>query len=201
MAELDEFLETVGALVKNLSPQERRALLRNLSVELRKRNAARVRANIEPAGSAMEGRNGDRWQMRGLKEGQSLRLRQKFNYFKERGLSLAYQREEGGKIIGRLEGEPRRLSSYRRDDVYFKGRSSKPKKMYQKMARAKYLRSKNTADEAVIGFLGGITAKIAVEHHYGESSKNLPARELIGLSAEDLEYVKSEILKAVSKGI
>lgn len=198
---LNNFIQSVDALIKNLSPAERSAMLRTISIEVRKRNAARVRGNIQPDGSPMAGRQGDRWKMRGLRNGEALLKGKKFNHFKQRDLTLAYVRQEGEKIIGRKEGEPRKLSGYLRENIYFQGRSSKNARMYQKMARPKYLRSKNTSNEAIIGFLGGITAKIAAEHHYGDSRKNLTSRELVGLSDSDLSYIETEIIKSVAKGI
>ena len=198
---LNNFIQSVDALIKNLSPAERSAMLRTISIEVRKRNAARVRGNIQPDGSPMAGRQGDRWKMRGLRNGEALLKGKKFNYFKQRDLALAYIRQEGKKIIGRKEGEPKKMSGYLRENIYFDGRNNKKARMFQKISRPKYLRSKNTSNEAIIGFLGDITAKIAAEHHYGDSRKNLTSRELVGLSDSDLSYIETEIIKSVAKGI
>lgn len=204
MQELQAFIDTVDKLVNNLSPQQRRVMLRTMSIELRRRNAQRVKANIEPSGDKMSSRNGDRWKMRGLRDGQTLRRSQKFNFFKERDLSLHFVRDNGTTIVGREQGvgnPPFKASGFVRANIYYKASTGKQQKMFTKMAKTKYLRSRSNANEAVVGFLGGLTAKIAAEHHYGSSSKNLPARELIGLSAEDLEYAQTEILAAIAKGI
>ncbi|WP_373745981.1 phage virion morphogenesis protein [Neisseria dentiae] len=201
MDALEEFTAEVANLIKNLSPPARRNLLRTISMALRKRNAERVRANIQPDGAAMEARDGDRWKMRGLREGEALKAGRKFHYFKERDLSAVYVRDDGEKLIVRKAGEKKRVAGYLRENVYFQGGRPRGKKMYPKLARAKYLRSRNDADSAVIGFMGGITAKIAAEHHYGDSAKKLPPRELIGISDDNFAYIKAEILDAVSKGL
>ena len=49
---LDHYLDNLDGLIKQLTPAQTRALNRELGQELRRRNAARIKANIEPDGAA-----------------------------------------------------------------------------------------------------------------------------------------------------
>ncbi|MDO5058777.1 MAG: phage virion morphogenesis protein [Neisseria sp.] len=200
MSALDSYIADIDRLAGRLSRNQTARLAKQLAAELKKRNAARIRANVEPDGEAFAPRSGSYWQLRRLKNGETLSTRQKFNYFKEQNLSAAHIiRDDGEKIILRENGlgnPPYKASGFLRSKIYLKKRSTKPPKMFKKIGR--HLKHRGTADGAEIRFTDGLMAEIAAEHHHGRDK--LPARELLGFSEEDLAYIRQTIEAELSAG-
>lgn len=74
-------------------------------------------------------------------------------------------------------------------------------RMFEKLRMARYLRAKETPQEAVIGFAGRV-ARIARVHQYGLKDRaergapevNYAKRELLGLSSQDVIELRDLIL-------
>lgn len=72
MQELEEFVAQIRHLSLQLKPSVRAKLLRTIATELRRRNRERIRANVEPDGSPMAKRQGDRFMFRRIRDGEGL---------------------------------------------------------------------------------------------------------------------------------
>ncbi|MRN37200.1 hypothetical protein CRG49_004025 [Neisseria sp. N95_16] len=203
---LNKYLDDLESLIKNLSAPERKKLTAKIAREMQKRNRQRIADNVDPQHIAYAPR-AHAWDLRRLRDGEKLWIRQKFNFFKDQDLELAFTRQavsrNGNPVIqGRHPDEPREATGYVNEWIYLKKRNGNKKlRMFKKLKGGKYLRFKSDSQSASIGFFSGLAANIAYEHHYGNSRKNLPARELVGFNTDDLSYIHNEVLAAVSKGI
>lgn len=196
MTELDKYIGELDALLQKLKPAQRSRLSRRLAVEMRQRNAERIRANIQPDGRAMQQRSGDRWQMRPLKPGETIRRGQLFNHFHRRHIRLDWVRDRGDRVVGGISGGE--ASGYIKDHIYLPYQSLKQKMMFKKMPKTRHLKIKNDANQAAIGFMGSIVGRIAAEHQYGAAK--LPARELLGFSNDDLAFIRQAVWEALASG-
>lgn len=76
--------------------------------------------------------------------------------------------------------------------------------MFAKLKTARFMKVEASADEVGVGFLGR-AARIAKRHQEGSSRKvygrlrTTPKRELLGLSDEDLDLVRSTLLDHLTK--
>ena len=191
--ELNTLIKQLESLIQAMTPQARRRLNQQLARNLRTRNAERIKANTEPDGSAMQARQSDRWQMSGLKENQTIRPGQRFHHFKQRNLTAAYVRDEGDTIIVRHPGQ-NQVQGYLKKNIYLQGGRLRQKMLFQKLPRTRYLKTKTSPEETAIGFMHGFVGRIAHRQHHGEPSKNLPARELLGLSESDIRHIQETLI-------
>lgn len=200
MEELEALVAQIEHLALKIQPSARAKLMRNIAMELRRRNRNRIKANIEPDGNPMAKRQGDRFAFRRLRDGEELH-RRPFRFFGEKyGDSytgrIAYSRTENGNELVRFEGE-RRLLGFRREYLYLKTPTISRMVMFRHIGAARWLRQKADENHAKIGWFGGKAAQIATEHEDGSTAKNLPSRLLLGLPKEDLEYITDQILNAI----
>ncbi|KJJ14302.1 putative phage virion morphogeneis protein [Neisseria sp. HMSC06F02] len=196
MQELEEFVAQIRHLALQLQPSARAKLLRTIATELRRRNRERIRANVEPDGKPMAKRQGDRFMFRRIRDGEGLNGRP-FRFLGENYTGrIAYSRTENGNELVRFEGE-RKLLGFRREYLYLESPTISRMKMFRRLGAARWLRQKADANRAQIGWFGGSAAAIATVHEEGDSRKNLPARLLLGLPKEDLQYVIDQLLQAL----
>ena len=192
MQELEEFVAQIRHLALQLQPSARAKLLRTIATELRRRNRERIRANVEPDGKPMAKRQGVRFMFRRIRDGEGLNGRP-FRFLGENYTGrIAYSRTENGNELVRFEGESK-LLGFRREYLPTISRM----KMFRRLGAARWLRQKADANRAQIGWFGGSAAAIATVHEEGDSRKNLPARLLLGLPKEDLQYVIDQLLQAL----
>lgn len=196
MSYLDQYISNLDGLIQQLSPQATRQLTRELGQEMRRRNAARIKANVQPDGAAYLPRQGYGWKLRQLKPNETLKPGQKFNFFKERDLSLKFVRDKGNRFVG--EDEDGCMGGFLKKFIYIKTNAKKGR-MFRKMANFKWLKTKNNNNEAAFGFMSGIVGQIAAEHQAGNDAINLPAHELIGFSADDLRVIQETIIAYLAK--
>lgn len=154
----DDFLKLdtkLSALITQLSPAKIKDLSKELSVEMRRSNKARISQNIQPDGSRMDPR--------------------------KRPRKIKLKRETAkSKIRARL--------------------------MFPKIGQASTLRIKASADSASIYFAsrkrGGTRVDantLAKRHQFGDRSHNLPRRQLLGFSHDDLEKIEKAIIRHLTK--
>ena len=83
----------------------------------------------------------------------------------------------------------------------------KRRAMFVKLKTARFLKIRTNANEAVIGFTGGV-ADIATIHQYGLSAKTTKnanykvqyaQRELLGFTDEDVEIIENLVLEQLSQ--
>ncbi len=190
-------------LSQSVAPGKRAKLLKTIAAELIRRHRNRIKLNIEPDGSPMDGRSGERFKFRRLRDGEGLNGRN-FHFFGRINdgawSSPAYSRTENGNELVRFEGE-RELYGFKREYLLIRKTTTRARlQMFRNLGRAKWLKSKADSNEAVIGWFGGSAAHIAIDHDEGNTRKNLPSRLLLGLSTEDLLYIQEQILNAVNGG-
>lgn len=78
------------------------------------------------------------------------------------------------------------------------------REMFAKLRTAKYMKAKGTADDAVVEFTGQVQ-RMAKVHQYGLRDRpsvrakemQYPARPLLGLDAEDMKLVESELISLI----
>ena len=198
---LDHYLDNLDGLIKQLTPAQTRALNRELGQELRRRNAARIKANIEPDGAAFVRRKGEAWKARALKEGETLKPSQKFGFYKGHNLQLKNVIDRGNRLVGveTTEGNPGYAASgFLKKFIYIQ-RPRASGLMFRRLPGSRWLKSKTTTAEAAIGFMSGLMGQIAAEHQSGNPKKNLPARELIGFGKDDLVYIEQTVVAPLAK--
>lgn len=195
--ELNQYLENLDGLITKLSPAQTRAMSQEVGREMRRRVAARIKANITPEGMAYAARQGDAWKARRLRDGESIKPGQKFSYFKAHNLQLQYVIDRGDRIVGKeiTDGNPGYNGSGFLKKFIYIHQPRKSGMMFKRLPGSRWLKTKTTASEAAIGFMNGLMASIAAEHQSGNSSKNLPARELLGFSPEDLRYIQETVIR------
>lgn len=139
-----------NALLKNISPQQRKTLAQQIGRQLAQSQRQRIKSQKNPDGSAFE---------------------------------------------------PRRARKVRSK----KGRI-KTQAMFKKLGTARFMRTKNSAEQVNIGYLGG-NAAIANVHQYGLKSLvrrdrdyqvQYAQRELLGFSDNDVKLVEELILAALA---
>lgn len=97
--------------------------------------------------------------------------------------------------------EPRKASGLRKAAGAIR-RQAKSRPMMQKLRAAKHLKTSATASEAVVGFVGR-AERIARVHHFGLRDRvkpggpeyDYPARQLLGITDEQIERVRELLLK------
>lgn len=194
---LDRYLDNLDGLIRQLTPAQTTALTRQIGQELRRRTAARIKANVSPDGNAFVRRQGEAWKARSLRDGETLKPGQRFGYFKSHNLRLKNVIDRDNRLVGieTTEGNPGYpASGFLKKFIYIQ-RPRASGMMFRRMPNGRWLKSKTTASEAAIGFMGGLMGQIAAEHQSGNSAKNLPARELIGFAPDDLRYIQEAVVQ------
>ena len=182
---LNLYIKNIDEYIAKLSPAELRRLKSDIGKVVLKANRRRIRANVEPEGNAMTPRAGHDEEGRKLKDGERLKVGQRFVYL-------------SGKHAGRIrhELETRGVSKFNRD--YIRVLDGKPtkerlkKRMFTKISRAKYLQSKINSLGVAIKFVSGLTAYIAAAHQYGDDGR--PERHLLGFSDDDLDTIENLVI-------
>lgn len=213
MADFDDLQKTLAALTNNFTSQHLRKLNMAAARVLRTNNAQRIRANITPDESPMvpratpkpfkpktkarflyPGSNGTRlvllsaWTVKGpVIEGLDE---------KRGGAKRTFLRS---KIIRWLPNLRPELVDNSAKEYIEKTRKKKPRKMFNKLPKVTFFKTKATANMFKIGFPAGKTGTIAAAHHYGTSigRVRLPERQLLGFNKKD----EDAILQAYIDGI
>ena len=197
---LDRYLDNLDGLIQQLTPAQTAALTRQIGQELRRRTAARIKANVAPDGSAFVRRQGDAWKARSLREGETLKPGQRFGFFKSHNLQLKNVINRDNRLVGveSTEGNPGYpASGFIKKFIYIR-RPSASGLMFRRLPNGRWLKSKTTTSEAAIGFMGGLMGQIAAEHQSGNHAKNLPSRELLGFAPDDLRYIQETIVSHIA---
>ena len=193
MDALEQYLDHVDALIAKLSPAQQRQLAKQIGDEIRKRNAQRIRTNIEPDGSAMAPRQGRN--LRKLRGG--LRQRQQF-YYLGRMVSLQWSKDAGDRIIGRDgNNDPFKAGGYLKQFIMLQ--SSARRTMFRRLPLVKWLKTKATADSATVGFWNGGVGKLAAAHQSGEGKT--AARQLLGFAPDDIQFIEHKAIEFLAENL
>lgn len=187
--ELDRYIDSLDALIRKLSPAERRRLARDIGGKIRQANKRRIQANIAPDGSRFSPRQG----VPARKFSGRLRPEQDFVYNgKLRRFRTLRQLPDVDAVAG-WEYTTGRVFKAFRNKIGKPDNSPRGKLMFRKIHQYKYLKLKATDHEAAVGFMSGLAAYIAAAHHYGEDGR--PARELLGFSDDDLNLIEDLVIQ------
>lgn len=185
MDTLDVYLNRLDALVGKLSSTQQKALARQIGVEIRKRNAQRIKTNVEPIGNAMKPRQGKN--LRALKT-RTLRKGQTF-YYMNRMVKLEWLSDQGDKIIGgQSNGQAK---GYLKQYIMLESKAKRS--MFKKIHQAKWLKSKTQVGSATVGFWTGGAARIANEQHQ--------ERELLGFAPDDVFWIENQIIAYLTQAL
>lgn len=214
---LNLYIKEIDEYIAKLSAAQLRRLKSDIGKVVLQANRRRIRANVEPEGNTMTPRAGHEEQGRKLKDGERLKVSQRFIYLsgkhagrirqfkniktaasaakKTRPDTAAYDPQyEWG-----YELETSGVSKFNRD--YIRVLDGKPGKkrlktrMFTKIHRAKYLQSKISSMGVAIRFISGLTAYIAAAHQYGQD--NRPERHLLGFSDNDLDTIEQLVISHI----
>lgn len=214
---LNLYIKEIDEYIAKLSAAQLRRLKSDIGKVVLQANRRRIRANVEPEGNTMTPRAGHEEQGRKLKDGERLKVGQRFIYLsgkhagrirqfkniktaasaakKTRPDTAAYDPQyEWG-----YELETSGVSKFNRD--YIRVLDGKPGKerlktrMFTKIHRAKYLQSKISSMGVAIRFISGLTAYIAAAHQYGQD--NRPERHLLGFSDDDLDTIEQLVISHI----
>lgn len=203
--ELDSMLASV---VSGLTPMARRTLTRELAVGLRTRQAARIGKQQNPDGTAYSPkkvREVKTWvgSLRFLwNSGKGNQVREIVNWRHSKG-------HNGEDMVTGYDPQSGGFRSFRRADIeqYISidlnrqaiRRTLRKNAMFQRIRAYRYLRTRATADEAQVG-LEGRAGAIARIHQFGlvdslseHFRAKYPARELLGFSDDDLDWLAERI--------
>lgn len=202
--ELDRYISNLDALIRKLSPAERRKLHTDIARKMRQSNQSRMRANIEPGGQPYRQRKGE--PTRKLRNGEKIRAGQKFLYFGfsarmkniKTAASAAAPSRPGtqpyeSEYVWGWDDEAGGIRKYKRSRIGLPSSSVKAKLMFRRLHQFKYLKQKVSDHQAAIGFMSGLTGYIAAAHQYGEGSR--PARQLLGFSDSDLRLIEEAVVQ------
>ena len=190
MDALEQYLDHVDALIAKLSPVQQRQLAKQIGDEIRKRNALRIRANVEPDGNAMMKRQGRN--LRKLRGG--LRQRQQFYYF-GRAVSLQWSKDAGDRIIGREGGK--QAGGYLKQFIMLE--SGARRAMFRRLPMVKWLKVKASADSVTVGFWNGGVGKLAAAHQSGEGKT--AARQLLGFAPDDIQFIEQKAVEFLAENL
>lgn len=197
---LDEYL---GQVAKSLTPVERRILSRDVAVGLRKRQQQRINSQKTPSGeSYTPPRKKTRRSQGGIKFLWHNELRELANWNTtgrgEYRAVTGYDVDKGG-LRTFFKRDIQRYIDINVSQV--RRTSTTKEKMFRRLRTARFLKAYSTVDAAVVGF-SGHTAQIAGVHQYGEVDTvvpgvrtRYPARELLGLSDSDFDWLADTIIK------
>lgn len=200
--ELDRYISNLDALIRKLSPAERRKLSTDIARKMRQSNQSRMRANIEPGGQPYLQRKGE--PTRNLRKNEKITVGKEFYYFGEkrqmRTIKTAATAQRRSRIttqpyeseyIWGYEFEAGGIRKFKKSRI--KMPALRHKRMFTKINSFKYLKQKVNDHQAAIGFMSGLTGYIAAAHQYGEGSR--PARQLLGFSDGDLRLIEETVVQ------
>ncbi|MCG6503501.1 phage virion morphogenesis protein [Kingella pumchi] len=181
MDALTQYLNHIDGMIRRLDTNARRQLSGRIGRILRQRRKESIKANTTPDGAAHPARKTpDGTPMTSLRKGQQFLYNGKIRRFKT-------MRNIGGAYIG-WEYTTRKPFTARKDRIKKPARNQL---MFRKLNQFRFLRMRADANEAAIGFFGGLTGYIAAAHQDGFSGR--PERQLLGLSAEDMRIIEEMI--------
>lgn len=189
-------------LLKKLTPTQRKQLSRLISRDLRQNQIKRIRRQQNPDGSPYAPRKASFVTvMRALRfiwKGQDRQL-----------TNWRSQKTRHGEVITGIDVDKNQARSFRKSDIQrfiavkkariSTQRKRKQTRMFKKLASAKYLRRFSNDHEATLFFSPNV-ATIAETHHFGLTEKgryssiHYPARQLLGLTPEDITHIEDQIL-------
>ena len=207
---LNHYINRLNGLIEKLSPTQTRALNRELARDIRRRNAQRIQANIEPDGSVMAPRQSP--PTRPLRSNETIKPGQKFLYLGNEVYMRNIKTQKSADNPSRPSTQSYNsryiwgyaydtgIRKYRRDWIEMPAATAAAKKrarMFKKIHRFTYLKQQISPTEAAIGYPGGLTAYIAAAHQHGLG--NLPERRLLGFSPDDLRHIEETVIAHLAK--
>lgn len=215
---LELYIQQIDGYIDKLSVKGLLRLKGDIGRVVEQANRRRIKDNILPDGSPMTPRKQPKEQGRKLRANERLKVGQLFIYMrgqhagrirrfkniktaasaakKTRIDTAAYdpQYEWGYEI------ETRGVSRFDRDYIrVVKGKPTSESirsRMFTKIHRTKYLKSKITNNGVAIKFISGMTSWIAAAHQEGEG--NRPERTLLAFSPEELETIEQLVISHLS---
>ena len=210
---LNHYINRLNGLIEKLSPTQTRALNQELARDIRRRNAQRIQANIEPDGSVMAPRQSP--PTRPLRSNETIKPGQKFQYMGSEvqmrtiktpetaaNPSRSSTKSHDSRYIWGYDLEQGGIRKYRRDRIEMPAATAAAQKrarMFKKIHRFTYLKQQISPTEAAIGYPGGLTAYIAAAHQHGLG--NRPERRLLGFSQDDLRYIQDTVISHLAASI
>lgn len=214
---LNLYIKEIDEYIAKLSAAQLRRLKNDIGKVVLQANRRRIRANVEPEGNAMTPRAGHEEQGRKLKDGERLKVGQRFIYLsgKHAGRIRQFKNIKTAASAAKktrpdtadydpqyewgYELETRGVSKFNRDYIrVLDGKLTKERlktRMFTKIHRAKYLQSKINSMGVAIKFISGLTAYIAAAHQSGED--NRPERHLLGFSDDDLDTIEQLVVRHI----
>ncbi|MDK1707011.1 phage virion morphogenesis protein [Serratia marcescens] len=198
----------LSAVVQQLTPMSRRRLTRTLAGGLRKRQSTRIKQQRNPDGTPFAPRK-----VREVKtyvghlrflwnSGHGNQVREISNWYYSKG-------DRGEKIITGYDADAGGFRSFKKEDIeqYIAidlnktaiRRTLRKGLMFQRIRSYRYLQMQASSDEARVGFQGpaGAIARIhqfgLVDTLGGHFRGKYPARQLLGLSDDDLAWIAETI--------
>jgi len=192
-----EALESwVEPLLQHMTPVARKALTRTLAIGLRRRQAARIRAQKNPDGSAFESRKG--------RSKEEVRFVYR-NEMDEQSEPRLVQWERDGPYIEGFNLVKKKYQTYFKRRVvefldYRKNSIRGGVEMFAKLRQARRLKAVSDADGAAVGFRGkdAVVARIHQEGKVGQvgrkgASHKYPERRILGLTQDDRVWVMEQL--------
>jgi len=210
LKELDALQTRLNSLAASLSPADRRTFLRGIGTYIRRSQMQRIGQQKNPDGTKYTPRARPKKPLIGLRaihflypsggSGAPRAVFMKSWRYEGKRYLIGWDTEAGGertfdrsKIIRRLPVDP---SLQNKNAGKLRPVSRREKMMFRKLRGPRFLRYHLTPDELSVGFAGR-TGEIAHAHQYGDDTR--PARELIGLSDDDMQHILDEAYRLVDE--
>lgn len=191
------------ALLKKVSPVERKKLARIISRDLRQSQLKRIKSQKNPDGSPYTKRKANfitvQREMRFIWRGQKRTLQKwRSRHDKIIGIDTEKKAERSFK-----RGDIQRFLSVKKDRIKVKG-NNKQTRMFKRLATARYMRTRANENEATILFTPS-AARIAEIHQFGLKERlgnievQYPSRELLGFTPEEITHIESLIVNTLAR--
>lgn len=201
----------IDALISKMEPAQRKELTRKIAKSLRGSQAKRIRQQKAPDGSVFEKRKPQKAK-REIKfiyqtgdEVRHLRSWRESKHYivgfdRYRGNIRTFKKSRIIKTLSVNRGETSTLLDRSRGDIR--------RRMFTGLIKSKWLKGKGDGSEASVSFQG-IAGRVARVHHYGLRDKvnergdevDYPARELLGITREELELIEEMAIAHLSRGM
>lgn len=188
------------------NPSAMRRSIREATNLVRDLNRDRIKRNVTPSGDSMQKRKSPQKSLARISflyrtpDGNRT-IRDLRNFREMKHMYIGYDRTRGG-VRSFLKSRIIKTISVDKTKV-----SAKPsqQKMFKRLIRNQWLRTKMTSKEASVYF-AGVAGNVAAIHHFGEKDKpnpksqavEYPQRELLGFTAEDVDKVEDIFIKHFS---
>ncbi|SKA81245.1 hypothetical protein SAMN02745130_02182 [Thiothrix eikelboomii] len=184
MAGNNQLPEALALLYRNAGPVTRRRALKKASVFLQAENKKRIKANVEPDGSPMAAR------LPFTKQG--VRRFAYTNGQKQRSIRTVINGRENGRYFEGFDQKTKSIRRFRLDRM----REAKPTKKSLRMFPQfwKFVERRSAGNEEV----GFYEHKATRAREYQNGAGYVP-RELLGISAADVESIKRILLDALTE--